>query len=306
MLRRNDAFADNSRNERAPSPDLRGLCVGGLFGASLPAEPAGATFPGRNGRLLVGLRLTGPEKLYLVKADGSDPRQVSQGPGTDLSGSFSPHGDKIVFHRFRAGDVVGLFSVRFDGSRQRRLPGSGPSTYFPAFTADSRTIAYGPGVYTMRLDGTHSKQLSGDPSDGHPVSSPDGRRIAFTHHDAATGHDHAYIMRADGSHVRLLADSASPSSFSPDSRRLLLSKGGDVYVMTLKDRSLRRLTKNPFDEDHAVFSPNGHQIAFVRHESIDTGDPSQVGVWLMRGDGTRRRRVLTYASGSLDWQPLPR
>jgi Tol biopolymer transport system component len=285
----------------------RALCASAaLLLAGLLADPADATFPGHNGRLVVGLHLSGPEKLYLVKADGSDPRQVSHGPGTDLSASFSRRGDKIVFHRFRAGDVVGLFSVRADGSRQHRLPGSGPGTYFPAFTADPRTIAYGGGVYTMRLDGTHSRQLSGDSDDGHPVSSSDGRKIAFTHYNASNGHDQAYVMRADGSHVRLLADSASPSSFSPDSRRLLLSKGGDIYVMKLKDRSLRRLTKNPFDENHAVFSPIGHQIAFVRHESVETDDASQVGVWMMRADGSRQRRIIDEVTGSLDWQPLPR
>jgi Tol biopolymer transport system component len=135
------------------------------------------------------------------------------------------------------------------------------------------------------------------------VYSPDGKYVAFTHRDFQTSIDQPYITRSDGTHTRRLAKSGSPLSFSPDGRRLALTRGGDIYVLTFRGYRLRRLTSNTFDDTDAVFSPDGRLIAFSRRES-DTGDFSEVGEWVMRADGTHKHRILTEPSGSLDWQPL--
>jgi TolB protein len=70
---------------------------------------------------------------------------------------WAPNGRAIVYERgTRAGTA--LFRIRADGTRRRRLTGSGEA---PAWSPNGRRIAYlGPlGLYTMRADGTQQRLL---------------------------------------------------------------------------------------------------------------------------------------------------
>ena len=267
------------------------------------ATPAGATFPGRNGKLVVQRFDYPRDNLYLIDPDGSDAARVSHGVGSDIAASFSADGRSIVFYRSRE-QGAGLYLVNADGTQQRRVPNTGPGYVPPSFAPDGRTVAFGnQGIFTIRIDGTHQRVVDGDPFSRRPVYSADGRSIAFTRRTSGTATERPYLVRADRT-VRRLANAGSALSFSPDSRRLLLAREGDIYVLVLKGHRLRRLTNGKFDDTDAVFSPNGRQIAFVRHESAETGDSSQVGVYVMRADGTQKHRILAESTAALDWQPL--
>lgn len=271
------------------------------------ATPATAAFPGRNGKLVLDDYGAYPRgNLYLLDPDGSHPVRVSQGVGSDLEPSFSADGRKIVFRRYRR-TGGGLYVVNADGSGQRAVPGSNAGFARPAFAPDGTTIAFdypGEGISTIDVDGHYVETITYNPRSRGPVYSPDGRHVAFTHRDFQTGVDEAYITRSDGTDTRRLTKYGSPLSFSPDGRRLVLARDEHLYVLGLGDHRLKRLTNGRFDDTDAVYSPDGGQIAFIRHESAAFGDFSQVGVWVMRADGSHKRRISTKPTYSLDWQPL--
>ncbi len=41
--------------------------------------------------------------------------------------------------------------------------------------------------------------------------------------------------------------------------------GGEIWLMDLKGRLVRRITKNNYHEEHPKFSPGGSRIVFVRN-----------------------------------------
>jgi TolB protein len=137
---------------------LRAVCaVALLVAVGASADPAIASFPGRNGKLVVQLFRYSEDNLYLINPDGSHPVQVSHGVGTDLEASFSADGTKIVFRRYleRGG---GLYVVNADGTGQRPIPNAGGYSARPAFAPDGRTIAFdygAAGIFTIGLNGRH-------------------------------------------------------------------------------------------------------------------------------------------------------
>ncbi len=135
--------------------------------------------------------------------------------------------------------------------------------------------------------------------------SPDGRRIVAVIYRGA-GSD-LYAMRANGSGVRRLTTSRqdeSGVSFSPDGRRIAFSRegarGSAIYSMRFRGGGLRRVSRGSGSDSDPVYSPNGRLIAFSRDDGGALGLRS---LFVMRTDGTHRRRVTHHRAGVEDLQP---
>lgn len=96
-------------------------------------------------------------------------RRIVNGAGGEDLPRFSEGGDRIIFRRvgeFAAGageeDVAGWYSVRLDGSDERRLTLGLPPV--PHYSPDGRVIAIvtaSHDLYTMRSDGTDVRRWPG-------------------------------------------------------------------------------------------------------------------------------------------------
>ena len=99
--------------------------------------------------------------------------------------------------------------------------------------------------------------------------SPDGRRIAFLSESGI------YLMTLDGAGAPELldADASDPTSWSPDGQTLLIRSGssrgrGNVWELDVGgEREPRPLLNESYREHVAVFSPDGHWIAYTSEES---------------------------------------
>ena len=101
-----------------------------------------------------------------------------------------------------------------------------------------------------------------------PVWTPDGEQIAFVYGGAALGN--LYWQAADGSASGQSLwggqYSGVPTSWSPDGKMLAIAKhdpptGWDIFVLRMGDEP-EPLVRSPFSEGGAVFSPDGHWIAY--------------------------------------------
>jgi Tol biopolymer transport system component len=157
-----------------------------------------------------------------------------------------------------------------------------------------------PVVRTVRLDGGQPQFFPETWGARDPTFAPDGKSILFVLHG------YLYLIHPDGTHLTRVANShgAFSASFSPDGRRIALVKyGANVYVLRLRDHSLRRLTYDTFQARAIAFSPSGKRIVFSR-TATEQNDQAMVGTWVIRADGTHEHRIRDEVLLSLDWQPL--
>jgi Tol biopolymer transport system component len=77
------------------------------------------------------------------------------------------------------------------------------------------------------------------------------------------------------------------------------NRGGhhDLYLINLRTRSVRQLTRAPSVSFFSRFSPDGRQIVFVRsqREWVSARDPTAWDVYLIQVDGTSERRIAVGA-----------
>ena len=307
---------------------------------AVAAAPASATFPGKNGRIVVSSNRTGSWQLHSVRPDGTGITQITSLPATDPTSpgnaflpDVSPDGRRIVFSHDVGGDVE-LFVVNVDGTGLTRL------TYDPGrfdaaahWSPDGTTL-----VFARESDQTHLNVIAtmaaipGAPirelttniwDSFFPEYTPDGRRIMF---DSQIGGLVAaiWIMDADGSHQRRLTDAPIEAGFSdvaPDGRRVAFINHQNtrlrtsIFSMKLDGSAITRLTNaGPLHDVQPVYSPNGNKIAFVSDRLSPTNEHDQ-DLYVMNADGTHITRVVTGLTiggcpdddncVNPDWGPAP-
>jgi Tol biopolymer transport system component len=166
--------------------------------------------------------------LWRVSVNGtSAPRPITDAPGDDRSGSWSPTGDRVAFDATRDGNTE-IYVVNADGSNPVRLTTNPAEDWAPAWSPDGTRIAFasdrtGIGqVYVMAADGGDVIQLTDNADNLGPSWSPDGSRITFQ--AWRTGEAEIWSMAADGTDEQNLSRSASTSesvwdgSWGPDGR----------------------------------------------------------------------------------------
>ena len=186
------------------------------------AGPAGATFPGANGKIVFSDRTRmGEARTSTVKPDGSRLAEL-----TDLAGSqafasgpdWSPDGTRIAFATERDGNGE-IYTVTPNGTGLTNLSNyPAEDDVYPSWSPDGTRIAFSGldpdsfvgGIYTMDADGSEQRRLTKPTtgSDYRPAWSPDGTRIAFDssrYYDDRLDDDASlYIMNSDGTGQTIL------------------------------------------------------------------------------------------------------
>jgi len=173
--------------------------------------------------------------IWIVNSDGSHPRNITSGPGSDFFPSWSPDGRRIVFDSNRdAGDNehdYEIYIAEADGSATVRVHGSSRRDRMPDWSPDGKQIAFMSGrdgewdIWVMNLDGSGPVNVTpgNGRSDTLPSWSPDGSLIAFLSRNPG-GEMRVYVIRPDGTGERLLTEHAwattSRPSWSPDGSQI--------------------------------------------------------------------------------------
>jgi len=215
--------------------------------------------------------------IYVMNADGSELKRITEEPTQESMPSWSPEGTRIAFSMvdissFSSASASssaksirdnsnenGIYTIRLDGTDLRQLTDNMVDEY-PAFSPDGKTIALARvakasgGIYTVNPDGSRLKRLTAPPQgswDSEPSWSPDGTKIVFTR-GGAHSEPNAFMMNADGTHIRKLATkmgTANSPAFSPDGKKIAFvgpeGSTDKLYVMNADGTNVRRLTKTP-------------------------------------------------------------
>jgi len=279
------AFTDFTTNQMyTVNPDGTGL-------AQLTHEPTGiaarwANWSPDGSRILFARFNTsnGAGRIWIMNANGTGQHQLtSDAPGyRDYTPKYTPDGKRIVFTRCSPGDgLCAIWIMRADGTHRHLLvpfltKPTETNNFNPAVSPDGRQITFDrfgfhgitSQVWVASINGKHAHPLTAPGLEGVGSAwSPDGSQIAFDS-NANRAHSSIYVMRANGTGVRLLAASTWPHN-------------------------------NIF----AAYAPSGDQIAFSSDRRYP--DACCLNLFAMRANGARQHLIPTGQKGVIDvaWGP---
>jgi Tol biopolymer transport system component len=234
--------ADGARVERMPTPE-------GMDTFYTAWSPDGR-------RIAFGAKRNREEKadIYVIGADGTGLRRLTDDPAGDNTPAWSPDGRLIAFISEREGPHQ-IYVMGPDGSNQTRLSHDDSRLFNPQWSPDGRRIVYYAEkgdhldqIWVMNSDGSEPKLLTGGV--GHnifPAFTRGGREIIFCSQRDGAEKSSVYTMKADGTELKKLAAAegfyARPS---PDGARVAFTTQGfpknGIYVVGADGSGLKRLT----------------------------------------------------------------
>jgi Tol biopolymer transport system component len=172
--------------------------------------------------------------IFTANPDGSNLHRLTDTPGYDAEGSWSPDGKQIIFTSFRDGNAE-IYIMDADGKNARRI--------------------------------THAKGY-----DGGPFFSPDGKKIIYRSDRKENDLLQIYINTPDGTHERALTNNDSVNwgpFFWKDSRHIVYStsvhghSNYEVYWMDTETGKQTRITFREGFDGLPVFNADGTKMMWT-------------------------------------------
>lgn len=192
--------------------------------------------------------------IFEADLDGDNLVRLTDAPGYDAEGSYSPDGAEIVFSSFRNG--------------------SGD-------------------IYVMKSDGSGVRQVTNSPGyDGGPFFSPDGKRIIFRGEVRKRDHLQIFVIDADGGGERQLTFEDQDGEVNwcpywhPDGRHVIYasSKNGhynyDLFLLDVETGEKRQVTYMFGADVLPVFSPDGKRLMWTSKRGKNSAGELESEIWI--------------------------
>ena len=237
-------------------------------------------------------RVVGADDWYRIRWVG-DPDLSPDGRRIAFEVSYlDPEADRMAYE---------VHWREIDGSRGGCLTSMGVADRAPRWAPDGRRLA----VVSTRGDQTTSRVLDVDAGAARAPArvtgvvrsvewAPDGERLVAVvlQPDSPPGNDRPYEIQSMGYRVDAVGVRPRPA-------------GTRVWVQPLRGGPATCLTQEPWEEWAATWSPRGDFIAFLSSHRQDREWSTRTGLWIVRPDGSGRRRLVTEAGPirALAWSP---
>jgi Tol biopolymer transport system component len=209
--------------------------------------------------------------IYSANQDGTQLVNLTNSPGYDAEGAFSPDGKQIVFCSLR-----GAFPLDKLAPEKRALYEKDPASFGD--------------IFIMNADGSNVRRLTESPGyDGGPFFSPDGERIVWRHFDESGMVADVWTMKTDGSDKRRITDFKSMSwapFFHPSGKYLIFTSNKlgfanfELFLVDVQgEREPVRVTFTDGFDGLPVFSPDGKKLCWTSGRTSDGKSQIFLGNW---------------------------
>jgi hypothetical protein len=135
-------------------------------------------------RIALSSNREGSYDLYLMDADGGNPRRLTTDPGGEGEPAWTPDGTRLVYTVTRQGEAPQLYTLRPDGRPAQALTTGPGGNHSPAISANGRSLAFvstrdgNQEIYLMPVDGGAPRRVTSTGArDSQPRFLPNGDLI---------------------------------------------------------------------------------------------------------------------------------
>ena len=152
-------------------------------------------------------------EIYIMRADGSGQKRLTNVPGYDGGPFFTPDGSRIVWRRFdESGLIANVWTMKPDGADQEQITDFGSMSWAPYMHPSGQYIIFASNklgfdnfeLFIVDSEGRKEpvRVTYTDGFDGLPVPSPNGKQLAWT--STRSGGTGGQIFLADWNHEKAL------------------------------------------------------------------------------------------------------
>jgi TolB protein len=213
------------------------------------------------------------KEIWVMEADGSGKRRVTNNGSINLFPAWSPDGKTLLYTSFKAG-MSELFLLYRGNKPGARLIKTADEKYRGVWQANDGNIAAvvsregNTDIYSVSTNGTAPQRLTESRAiETSPTFSPDGRKMAFV--SDRSGAPQVWIKDLDSGEEHRLTYSgiynASPS-WSPTGEWIAYAAqtgdNFDIYLINPEGTFTTPLVTHARSDDDPAWSPDGRKLAF--------------------------------------------